>query len=113
MLVGRPFLATIKLLALATLSSCVPADYVPLDVQIARNRACVNSLAESIKEVEQIGADLAVARELENRLLEAGASTEERERAMAKRMELEIKSKQADARGDQIVAQCREWREQR
>ena len=72
----------------------------------------MTSLAESIKEVEQVASDLAVARELENRLLAAEASTEETERAMAQRIELEIRAEQAVARGDRVAAQCEEWQEQ-
>lgn len=88
------------------LSACVPPDYVPIDEQIAKNTACIYALTETIKNIRQIESDLAVVRELEQRLVTSKASDSELERTRSRRIELEIKLKREMDRGDALKEEC-------
>ena len=110
MIGGKRVLGQFKLFRLGAtclvLSACVPPNYVPLDEQVARNRACMFALTETIKKIREIESDLTIARELEQRLVASKASDSELERARVSRMELEIKLKHELDRGDALKEEC-------
>ncbi len=95
------------------LAACVPTNYVPIDVQIARNNACQVALADVIRDVRQIESDLAVVRELEARLSNQTPPSADLDRTAVRRMELEIKLEQAVAKGEVVGTQCEDWRDTR